>query len=217
MTSSSKAVVYEYHGIPVNQNYMRNDQRQNLRQDQVYLDQAATIALQEKSSKHRIFKQWLLDNGAIFEEAVEYPAVFGGGLQGMAAKQPLGANKGFIFIPNTLILSAERVKACPKFTQLIKDNSNIFGDVDYRSDKLLITTFLLHEHLQGDGSFWKPYIDVMFDAELVSNWSQDDVAEFMDPELKMDVELYQSEVEATWSLIENVLEQNSYLFPGYTK
>jgi len=111
----SSGRVMAFQGLEVNHNYMRDDLTKNLPEELRFLDQAATIALQEKSGKYRAFKEWLINNGAIFDDYIEYPAVFGGGLNGVSAKKPIGPNKGFIFIPNTLLISVERIKACPKF------------------------------------------------------------------------------------------------------
>ena len=116
---ASNDIGFDCPGLKVNHKYMRDDLTKNLPEDQLFLDQAATNALQERSAIYRTFKEWLINNGAIFDDYIEYPAVFGGGLKGMAAKKPIGPNKGFIFIPNTLLISVERVKACPKFHQLI--------------------------------------------------------------------------------------------------
>ena len=55
----------------------------------------------------------MIENGAVFDEAVEYPAVFQGGLEGLAAKKPIGPYQAYIFVPNKLIISVARAKACP--------------------------------------------------------------------------------------------------------
>ena len=109
-------------------------------------------------------------NGAEFEEAVQFPAVFGGGLEGLAAKKKLGPHTAYIFIPNTIIISIERVKACPELRQLLKDNFELFGDVHPDREQMLLATWLLYHHLQGDKSFWKPYIDVMNVSDLLCAW-----------------------------------------------
>ena len=116
---ASNDIGFDCPGLKVNHKYMRDDLTKNLPEDQLFLDQAATNALQERSAIYRTFKEWLINNGAIFDDFIEYPAVFGGGLNGVSAKKPIGPNKGFIFIPNTLLISVERIKACPKFYQLI--------------------------------------------------------------------------------------------------
>ena len=43
-----------------------------------------------------------------------------------------------------------------------------------------------------------PYINVMNTADLVANWEQDEMSQFMDTELMMNCILYKSEIEAEW-------------------
>ena len=77
--------------------------------------------------------------------------------------------------------------------------------------------FLLHEQSKGTESFWHPYISVMNTADLVANWQQDEMSQFMDTELMMNCILYKSEIEAEWLEIKPILEANQELFPGVTK
>ena len=153
----------------------------------------------------------------MFDDSVEFPAVFGGGLQGLAAKKPIDRYKAYIFIPNSLIVSVERVKACPDLQQLIKDNYDLFGDIHPDREQMLLATFLLYEHCKGSESFWKPYIDVMNEALLVCDWPEEDQAQFMDMELKMDSELYKSEIDTEWVQVEPMLKKHPELFTGYTR
>jgi len=54
-------------------------------------------------------------------------------------------------------------------------------------------------------------------ADLTSDWSDQELAQFMDKELQMDSELYRSELETEWLQIEPVLKANPELFTGYTR
>ena len=108
-----------HQGVPVSHSYMRDDITQNLPQSLQYIDEAATARAKEENGKYRVFKEWLLANGAVFDDSLEFPAVFANGLEGLAAKQPIGPHKAYIFIPNKLIISLERVKAAPELRQLL--------------------------------------------------------------------------------------------------
>ena len=89
--------------------------------------------------------------------------------------------------------------------------------MDYAREILLITTFVLYHKLKGDASFWKPYINMMDLSDPFCDWPIEDIAEFMDSELKMDAELFKSELETIWIQIEPVLQRNPQMFPFYTK
>ena len=101
--------------------------------------------------------------------------------------------------------------------QLIKENFEVFGDVHPDREQLLLATFLLYHHLQGPASFWHPYIDVMNTSDLVCNWQDCEIDQFMDTELTMDAKLYKTEIETEWCQVKPVLDGNPDLFPGYTK
>ena len=90
--------------------WLKDDATRNLSDSMRTIDRVATHKYEQTDRKQWVFKKWLLDNGAIFEDAIQYPALFEGGLSGLAAKKKLEPYKAFIFIPNTLILSVERVK-----------------------------------------------------------------------------------------------------------
>jgi len=111
---TTASVRNEHRGIDVTFNYMRDDLRKNLPPSLQTINKAASAAAVAIEGKYAAFKEWLLANGAVFDEAVEFPAVFGNGLEGLAARKPIGAHEAFIFVPNTIILSIARVKACPE-------------------------------------------------------------------------------------------------------
>lgn len=63
----------------------------------------------------------------------------------------------------------------------------------------MLATFLLYHYLKGPESFWFPYISVMNESDLVCEWSEREIASFMDKELQMDAELYKTEIETEWT------------------
>ena len=40
---------------------------------------------------------------------------------------------------------------------------------------MILAMFLTMEYLKGKDSFWKPYIDVMNESDLVGFWDQDEL------------------------------------------
>ena len=59
------------------------------------------------------------------------------------------------------------------------ENQDLFGeDIHPDREQLILAMFLMMEHLKGGKSFWKPYIDVMNEADLVSYWDQDEIEQF---------------------------------------
>ena len=148
MTNSGRP---PHKGVPVTHDYMRDDLTQNLAKGLQYIDKSATSAAQSKLDKYQAFKEWLLANGAVFDDSIEFPAVFEGGLEGLAAKTEIKPYTAYIFIPNSIIISIARVQACPVMNEIIRENLAIFGDTNPEHihpdrEQLLLATFLLHHH-----------------------------------------------------------------------
>ena len=126
MTNSGRP---PHKGVTVSHDYMRDDLTLNLPQGLQTINKAATEAVKNREEKYQIFKQWLLENGAVFDESIEFPAVFEGGLEGLAAKKQIDPYTGYIFIPNKIIISIARVKACEELGPIIRENFELFGDI----------------------------------------------------------------------------------------
>ena len=129
----------------------------------------------------------------MFDDAVEYPAAFENGLVGLAAKRKIEPYTAYLFIPNTCIISIDRVKACAELRPVFQSHS-IFSDDHPDQEQILLATFLLYHKLQGAQSFWHPYIAVMNSSDLVCDWEESEVNQFMDIELKMGAKLYGEEI-----------------------
>ena len=54
-------------------------------------------------------------------------------------------------------------------------------------------------------------------SDLVCNWQDSEIEQFMDTELTMDAKLYKTEIETEWCQVKPVLEGYPDLFPGFTK
>ena len=119
MTASGRAA---HEGVPVCHNYMKDDITKNLSPGLQKMDNVASTLCMADNMKYQVFKEWLLANGAVFDDAIQFPAVFEGGLEGLAAKTEIGTHQAYIFIPNKLIISVDRAMACPELRDLIKNN-----------------------------------------------------------------------------------------------
>ena len=69
--------------------FLADDLTKTLPETMRMVDVRATEAYARTQNKHAKFKEWLLENGAIFDDSIQYPAVFTGGLTGLAAKKQL--------------------------------------------------------------------------------------------------------------------------------
>lgn len=57
---------------------------------------------------------------------------------------------------------------------IIEQNPHLFSE-DEKGDweQLTLVLFLLYEHVQGEQSFWKPYLDLMPDVKFFCHWTDD--------------------------------------------
>jgi len=137
--------------------FLSDDIRSTLDENMINIDQELTAAA-AKDEKYVVFKKWLLDNGAVFDETVEFPCVFKNGLMGIAAKKDLPLNKAFLFVPNTCIISLARIRKVPELAKIFEENNSLFGSSHPDVDQLTLAVFLLYQALMGEKSFWWPYL-----------------------------------------------------------
>ena len=91
--------------------FMDDDIRKFLPENMLKTDKKLT-AVAQTQPKYHVFKKWLIDNGAIFDENIIYPAVFENGVVGVAAKRKIEPYTAYLFIPNSCIVSLDRAKSC---------------------------------------------------------------------------------------------------------
>ena len=102
------------------------------------------------------FHKWLKANGARYD-SIEYPVAFGknGDLIGIAAKRPIGSEEAYIFIPNKMIISDEKILKS-EIGHIILRHEDVFkehADGEY----LRLIFFMTYELSKGEKSFWYPY------------------------------------------------------------
>ena len=166
----------------VNYNFLADNKTQFIEPNMQFIDQELTEKARS-DPKLMLFKQWLLDNGAVFEDTVEFPCVFKGGLMGIAAKKDLKNNFAFLFVPNKCIISLKRIRAEPELAKIIEENDFLYGKKHPDVDQLTLCTFLMYHYLKGEDSFWWPYIQVMNTSDLCSHWPKEELDLIKDSEL----------------------------------
>ena len=71
---------------------------------------------EEIKSKYSQFKNWLLQNGAIFEQYLELPVIYSPFLKiGCKTKEDINENESFLMIPENLMIKSEDLKYFDKY------------------------------------------------------------------------------------------------------
>ena len=109
--------------------------------------------------------------------SVEYPVAFGkhGQLIGMAAKEDVPPLKAFLFVPHKLIIQEATVrKSCINF--IIEKHPEVYKK-HYDAEYLMLATFVFHEVLKGEKSFWFHYFQIINFSDLPMLWKEDEIEE----------------------------------------
>lgn len=119
--------------------------------------------------------QWLEANGAVFPK-LQWPATSAGGRgRGVVACSPIAALEPMLEIPAALVISEQRCWQDPQLRSAFEANRDVFA----RDDPVL-ALFLVRELLQGDASFFAPYLAILPFPESVQDWSDDELAALHD-------------------------------------
>jgi len=167
------------------------------------------------------YKEWLLKNGAVFDNLLEFPSTFGKfGIVGVKAKKNIKNNEAMLFIPKKLIIDSNLV--CKQIC-LIDEKDIKFKDES--PELLVLAVFLLEEYLKGNDSFWKPYIDII-EISLPLSWEPQLLNEFDDDYYIESILSYKTELKNFFNELINPIKYksklkngkiNKYIEENYTK
>ena len=73
-----------------------------------------------------------------------------------------------------MLLTVDGALQHPVLGPIIKNNPEIFGE-EYTGDweSLILVTYIMYEFTKGEGSFWKPYLDLMPNVIFFCHWTED--------------------------------------------
>lgn len=121
--------------------FQADEKTASLPPDMKAINVNSSIKIDQKSQKYEKFIQWLLENGAKFDD-VQFPSLFlNGQLMGISAKNYIGPQKCFIAIPNTCIISVARVWQSDLNSFLLK-HPKIFSKKHPDNEQLVLASFL---------------------------------------------------------------------------
>ena len=120
----------------------------------------------EIKEKFKIYKDWLIENGAIFDKNIDFPITYGPFHKiGCKSKLELNENEAIILIPKSLIKTTEDSLYIENY---IKD---IIDDLSEEELPTIYLTLNLYLEKQNKNSFYKPYLDIIFLNETNNNYT----------------------------------------------
>ena len=112
---------------------------------------------EEINNKFKIFKNWLLENGAIFDNIIEFPVINNHLLKiGCKSKENINENESFLMIPKNLIIINNDLEYLEKYIKEIKE------EISEKDLPILCLALYLYLEKKDENSFYKPYIDIIF-------------------------------------------------------
>jgi hypothetical protein len=122
--------------------------------------------------------EWIQSHGVDLS-GFKWPAYDSNGVRGVQATVKFNANQEYFRLPKELVFD------------LVFDTKGVQVD-DY--DKRILA--VVEERIKGNGSFWKPFLDVIgYDIpESVTEWSDEELNELQDDEFKNEVVALRSDI-----------------------
>ena len=161
----------------------------------------------------KVFKDWCFENGVRMPK-LQYPAYFEGGLIGMMATEPVEHREAFISVPYKMLLTVDGAQRHPVLGPIIKNNPKFFHE-EYKGDweQLNLVIYIMYEFAKGEGSFWKPWLDMMPNVIFFCHWTKDQILATQDPSLIRYSTDYKEELKKEWDELETLLREHPDIFP----
>ena len=109
--------------------------------------------------KYDIFKNWLIENGAIFSKNIDFPYVYGPfNLIGCKSISDINENESILLIPKKLMIISKDLKYLDDYISDVEDE--LYEDTDMAT---LYLTLHLYFELENKNSFFRPYFDLILE------------------------------------------------------
>ena len=111
--------------------------------------------------QYSIFKDWLIENGAIFKKNIDFPYVYGPfNLIGCKSISDINENESILLIPKKLMIISKELKYLDSYIEDFEEE--LYEDTDMAT--LYLTLHLCLE-LNNKNSFFRPYFDLILHNE----------------------------------------------------
>jgi len=122
----------------------------------------------ETQEKYKVFKKWLIENGAIFQKNIDFPYTYGPfHIVGCKCVSDIKDDEGILLVPKNLMIMGKDLTYINKLIQDVKDDLS-----DKEDFSTLFLTLNLYLEKNKKDSFFKPYIDLIFtNRDYFSTWN----------------------------------------------
>ena len=149
--------------------------------------------------KYSIFKNWLIENGAIFQLNIDFPYVYGPfNLIGCKSVSDINESESILLIPKKLMIISKELTYLDEHIEEIEEE--LYEDTDMAT--LYLTLHLCLE-LNNKKSFFRPYFDlILFNENFLDNFTEENMKYFEegDPIIKS-IKENMSEINTLYNVI----------------
>ena len=153
----------------------------------------------ELFKKYSIFKNWLIENGAIFQLNLDFPYVYGPfNLIGCKSVSDINESESILLIPKKLMIISKELTYLDEHIEEIEEE--LYEDTDMAT--LYLTLHLCLE-LNNKKSFFRPYFDlILFNENFLDNFTEENMKYFEegDPIIKS-IKENMSEINTLYNVI----------------
>ena len=126
--------------------------------------------------KYSIFKDWLIENGAIFKKNIDFPYVYGPfNLIGCKSISDINENESILLIPKKLMIISKELKYLDSYIEDFEEE--LYEDTDMAT--LYLTLHLCLE-LNNKNSFFRPYFDLILHNENFLDYFTEENMKYFD-------------------------------------
>ena len=161
-------------------------------------DENKTDFNEELNVKFNKFKNWLSENGVIFENFIEFPVKYGPfGRIGCKSKVEIKENESFLMIPEKLIINSKNLNYFDEYINKVNE------DIPEKKLYLLYLTLYIYLERKNEKSFYKPYLDIIFmKEEIIYNQLNSEILEEINDDLiKESIENSLNKIKEIYELI----------------
>ena len=128
----------------------------------------------ENQEKYKIFKKWLIDNGALFQKNIDFPYTYGPfHIVGCKCISDIKDDEGILLVPKNLMIIG---KDLTYLNDLIKEKKDELLEIEDIST--LFLTLNLYLEKDNKNSFFKPYIDLIYtNRDYFATWNDETYSE----------------------------------------
>ena len=152
----------------------------------------------ETQEKYKVFKKWLIDNGAIFQKNIDFPYTYGPfHIVGCKCISDINNDEGILLVPKSLMIIGKELTYINK---LIKEIKNELSEEEDLST--LFLTLNLYLEKNNKDSFYKPYIDLIYtNRDYFDTWNDENFSELQNIHMIQSIKNLLAEIDQMHKLL----------------